>query len=64
MYLKEIETTVGYRSENELGQPMNYEGGATDNGLCYKDDDAFKSGNGICYISELVLKNCTKTLTN
>lgn len=33
-----------------------YHGGSTDNGVVYKDYEAFKSGEGICYISEFGLE--------
>ena len=34
-----------------------YHGGSTDNGVVYKDYEAFKSGVGICYISEYGLED-------
>lgn len=34
------------------GKIYGYEGGHTDNGFVFKDYEAFKSGQGICYISE------------
>lgn len=34
------------------GKVWNYKGGHTDNGFCFKDTEAYESGNGICYISE------------
>lgn len=38
------------------GKIYNYEGGHTDNGFVFKDYEAFKSGQGICYISEYELE--------
>lgn len=49
--MKRIETTCGYREEYENGE-IRYYPDQTDNGECYKDDKAFESGQGVCYIRE------------
>ena len=40
-----------------------YHGGSTDNGVVYKDYEAFKSGAGICYISEYGLEDLEDKLS-
>lgn len=50
-----IEATIGYRSEQD-GKAVDYEGGSTLNGTCYKDEKAFKNKKGVCYISEFDLE--------
>lgn len=42
---------------------FNYEGGNTGEGYVYKDSDAFRSGEGICYISEYGLEELNYNLT-
>lgn len=63
--MKEIEVTIGYRIEEyfswENGFPKvytKYVGGDTDNGICYKDLDAWERGgyDDVIYISEGNLK--------
>lgn len=49
--MKRIDVTCGYRVEYSNGD-IYYYGGETDNGVCYKDLDAWESGEGVCYISE------------
>ena len=49
---------------NENGKIINYEGGNTDNGVVFKDYEAFKSGKGICYISEYGLEDLQLDLTD
>ena len=48
----------------ENGEVCNYEGGHTDEGFVYKDYEAFKSGTGICYISEYGLEDLDEKLTD
>lgn len=43
--------TVGYK-EVEDGQPTRYYGDETENGVCYKDLEAFKDNSDLCYIPE------------
>ena len=49
-----IEKDFGYLIMQD-GNIHDYEGGETENGFVYKDYEAFKSGKGICYISEFEL---------
>lgn len=42
---------VGFKVA-EKGKPTRYFGDETDNGVCYKDVEAFKDGSDICYIPE------------
>lgn len=44
------------------GRLYDYEGGYTDQGKVFKDWDAFKSGEGICYISEHELEQLHEDL--
>lgn len=46
-----IYVTTGYK-EVEEGKPTRYYGDQTDNGVCYKDLEAFKDGSDLCYIPE------------
>ena len=48
--MKIINTTYGYRTENN--GKIIYSSSSTDEGLCYKDETAWDSGKGICYIPE------------
>ena len=59
--MNEIEVTIGYRIEDnfswENGSPRvgtKYVGGQTENGVCYKDLDAWERGgyDDVIYISE------------
>lgn len=54
-YMEKIEKDCGY-VVTEDGNIVNYEGGSTDNGWVFKDYEAFKTGVGICYISEYGLE--------
>lgn len=54
--MERIEKDYGYLVK-ENDEICNYEGGQTDNGFVYKDSEAFKSGVGICYISEYELED-------
>ena len=47
----------------EGGEIYGYEGGQTDNGFVYKDYNAFKTGVGICYISEYGLEDLEDKLS-
>ena len=58
--MERIEKDYGFLVK-ENGEVYNYEGGHTDDGFVYKDYEAFKSGNGICYISEYGLEHCGET---
>ena len=55
--MKKIDVDYGYRLEDDNGNIIAYNGGATDQGWVYKDYDAWKSGAGICYISEYGLED-------
>ena len=61
--MEKIEKDYGYLVK-ENGEVCNYEGGQTDNGFVYKDSEAFKSGVGICYISEYELEDLEDKLTD
>ena len=54
--MERIEKDCGYLLMED-GKIYGYEGGQTDNGFVYKDYNAFKSGVGICYISEYGLEH-------
>ena len=43
--------TIGYKVAEE-GKPTRYFGDQTENGVCYKDLDAFRDNSDICYIPE------------
>lgn len=45
------EATIGYSTIDAHGKVV-YHGGQTDDGLCYKDLEAWKTGKGVVYISE------------
>lgn len=49
-----IYVTIGYKVVED-GKPTRYYGDQTDNGMCYKDLEAFKDGSDICYIPECEL---------
>lgn len=61
--MERIEKDYGYLVK-ENGEICNFEGGQTDNGFVYKDREAFKSGVGICYISEYELEDLEDKLTD
>ena len=48
---KRIDVTVGYKIVEE-GKPTWYFAGDTGEGMCYKDLDAYKNNDDICYIPE------------
>jgi len=54
--MERIEKDYGYMLKDNSGVTY-YHGGCTDNGVVYKDYEAFKTGNGICYISEYELED-------
>lgn len=53
--MERIEKDYGYILKDNTGVTY-YHGGSTDNGIVYKDYEAFKSGEGICYIGEFGLE--------
>ena len=61
--MEKIEKDCGYLVK-ENGEVYNYDGGHTDNGFVYKDYEAFKSGVGICYISEYELEDLDEKLAD
>ena len=54
--MERIEKDYGYMLKDKTGVTY-YHGGSTDNGVVYKDYEAFKTGVGICYISEYGLED-------
>ena len=48
---KRIDVTVGYKIVED-GKQTKYFAGDTGEGMCYKDLDAYKNNNDICYIPE------------
>lgn len=60
--MKRIEKDRGYLILDDENRIFNYEGGSTFNGTCYKDIEAFKTGKGICYISEYGLMDLHEEL--
>lgn len=54
--MKRIDVTCGYREEYPNGD-VYYYGDSTDNGYCYKDMEAWVSGEGVCYIGEHEFEN-------
>lgn len=54
--MERIEKDYGYMLKDRTGVTY-YHGGSTDNGVVYKDYEAFKTGVGICYISEYGLED-------
>lgn len=59
-----IEVTIGYKEVGENGVET-YFGDHTDNGMCYKNEQAFENGLGVIYISEGDLEDgdCDSTNT-
>lgn len=53
--MERIEKDYGYMLKDSTGVTY-YHGGSTDNGVVYKDYEAFKTGDGICYIPEFGLE--------
>jgi len=48
----------------DKGRIVDYEGGGTLNGVVFKDYEAFKTGKGICYISEFGLRELHQKLAD
>lgn len=61
--MERIEKDYGYLVK-ENGEVYDYEGGHTDEGIVYKDYNAFKTGIGICYIGELELDSLHEELAD
>jgi len=61
--MERIEKDYGYLVK-ENGEVYDYEGGQTDNGFVYKDYNAFKTGVGVCYISEYGLQHLHEKLAD
>ena len=59
--MERIEKDYGYMLKDRTGVTY-YHGGSTDNGVVYKDYEAFKTGVGICYISEYGLEDLEEKL--
>jgi hypothetical protein len=49
---KIIMVTCGCKMVDDKGKVIDYIPSYTTEGRCYKDDDAFVSGEGVCYIPE------------
>lgn len=49
--MKKIDVTCGYREEYPNGD-IYYYGGKTEQGVVYKDMEAWQTGEGVCYIGE------------
>lgn len=56
-----IEKDYGYLIMQD-GKIYDYEGGQTGQGEIYKDKEAFRTGDGVCYISELQLEELHENL--
>lgn len=61
--MERIEKDCGYLLMED-GEVRDYEGGQTDNGFVYKDYNAFKTGVGVCYISEYGLQHLHEELAD
>lgn len=61
--IKRIETTHGFRLEDQDGNVVGYETDSTFNGHAYKDREAFLTGKGICYIGEYDSADLEEELT-
>lgn len=61
--MERIEKDYGYLAK-ENGEVYDYEGGHTDEGIVYKDYEAFKTGIGVCYISEYELQELQEELAD
>lgn len=61
----ETPVTIGVKVSNaKNGKILYYVGENTDNGYVYKDDEAFESGKGICYIPEAELLAYEENIKN
>lgn len=58
-----IEKDYGYLVLRD-GKPYNYEGDNTGEGFVYKDIEAFRTGEGICYISEYGLEELDENIAD
>ena len=56
------EKTIGAIIYNDDNTINTYKGDYTDNGYCFKDNEAWKSGEGICYIGEYALADIDEKL--
>lgn len=61
--MEKIQKDYGYLVMNE-GHIFDIEGGMSDNGFIFKDNSAFESGEGICYIGEFGLEDIQEELTD
>lgn len=61
--MERIEKDYGYLLK-ENGEVYDYEGVHTGEGVVYKDYEAFKSGVGVCYISEHELQDIQEELAD
>lgn len=61
--MKEIRADIGYRIEDS-SFGIKYFGEETDNGICYKDFNAWKNNNGVIYIGEYELMECNVNKTD
>ena len=59
--MERIEKTCGGLVMDK-GHIFDIFGGRTDNGVVFKDADAFESGNGLCYVSEYALEDIEQQL--
>ena len=50
--MKKINVTIGTKLCTDNGQTFGYIGEPTEFGYCYKDLDAYKNDDDICYIPE------------
>lgn len=57
------EVTIGYKEVNPNGIET-YFGDYTDNGMCYKNEQAFENGLGVIYIGEHELQDSDCDSTN
>lgn len=49
--MRKVDVTIGYKEIN-TEKEIKYFGGETNNGMCYKDLDAWKNKKGVIYIPE------------
>lgn len=59
-----IEKDFGALILDEAGNVFNFHSCNSGEGFVYKDSEAFRSGNGICYISEYGLEELNENLTD
>jgi hypothetical protein len=58
------EVTIGFKEVNPTNGVETYFGGCTDNGMCYKNEQAFENGLGVIYIGEHELQDSDCDSTN